>query len=203
VAVLGPIVVLQGPPRSGKSSIATALGDPWVNVGVDLFGRAVVPRRFRPGIGLRPGGERPDLEPLLPAFTAALFASAAAHSRRGRPVVVDVGLHEDHTRPLGLQARAAAVLTGLPVLVVGVRCPLEVVVRRRDAVPERYVGSAPGGGIPDVVRRWDEAVHTPGVYDLEVDTSVLTPEGVATAIRSRLAEGPPGTAIDVWARRSR
>jgi chloramphenicol 3-O-phosphotransferase len=56
--VPAPVVVLNGPPRSGKSSIAAALGDPWVGVGVDLFGRSVVPRRFRPGIGLRPGGEQ-------------------------------------------------------------------------------------------------------------------------------------------------
>jgi len=198
VAAPGPIVVLQGPPQSGKSSIATALGDPWVNVGVDLFGRAVVPRRFAPGIGLRPGGERPDLEALLPAFTAALFASAAAHSRRGRPVVVDVGIHEDHSRALGLRARAASVLAGLPVLLVGVRCPLDAVVRRRDAEPARYVGSSPGGGIPDVVRRWDEAVHTPGVYDLEVDTSVLDPGQCAEVIRRRLGERRAGSALRLW-----
>jgi chloramphenicol 3-O phosphotransferase len=195
--VPAPVVVLNGTPRSGKSSIAAALGDPWVNVGVDVFGRSVVPRRFRPGIGLRPGGERPDLVPLLPAFYAALFASVAEHSRGGRPVVVDVGIHEDHGRPLGLRARVAAGLDGLPVLLVGVRCSLEEVLRRRDADPESYVGS----GAPDIVRRWEVAVHTPGVYDLEVDTSVLAPGAGAAAISRRLAAGP-GTAIGVWARRS-
>jgi chloramphenicol 3-O phosphotransferase len=189
--VAAPVVVLQGTPRSGKTSIATALGEPWADVGVDLFGRAVVPRRFRPGIGLRPGGERPDLEPLLPALTAALFASAAVRSRRGQPVVVDVGLHDDHSRPLGLRAVAAAALGDVPVLVVGVRCPLEEVVRRRDADPDRYVGSLPGGGIPDVVRRWEAAVHAPGGYDLEVDTSVLDPSACADLIRRRVAEGVP------------
>ena len=199
MAAPGPIAVLNGTPRSGKTSIATALGHPWVNVGVDLFGRSVVPRRFRPGIGLRPGGERPDLEPLLPPFTAALFASAAAHSRRGRPVVVDIGLHEDHSTPLGLRSVAAAALDGLPVLLVGVRCVLEEIVRRRDADPAGYVGSSPGGGIPEVVRRWESAVHTPGLYDLEVDTSVLRPEACAAAIRRRLAEGPPGRCL--WAER--
>ncbi len=198
-----PIVVLHGAPRSGKSSIAAALGDPWVNVGVDLFDRSVVPRRCRPGIGLRPGGERPDLEPLLPAFCAALAASVAAHSRRGRPVVVDVGLHDDHSRPLGLRAVVASRLAGLPVLLVGVRCPPEEVMRRRDAGPGRYVTSAPGGGVPDVVRRWEEAVHTPGVYDLEVDTSLRSPAGCAEAIRYHLEAGPAPAALDVWAGRSR
>ena len=197
-----PVVVLNGAPRSGKSSIAAALGPPWAGVGVDLFGRAVVPRRFRPGVGLRPGGERPDLERLLPAFYAALVASVAARSRAAQPVVVDVGIHDDHSRPLGIRRVVAAGLAGLPVLLVGVRCPLEEVVRRRDADPAGYVGSTPGGGIPDVVRRWDAAVHTPGAYDLEVDTSALTPAAAADAIRRRLEHGPPGTALDVWAARS-
>jgi chloramphenicol 3-O phosphotransferase len=198
-----PVVVLNGVPRSGKSSIATALGHPWVGVGVDLFSRAVVPRGCGPGIGLRPGGERPDLEPLLPALYAALVASVAARSRSGRPVVVDVGIHDDHSRPLGLRALVAAGLAGLPVLLVGVRCPLEEVVRRRDADPVGYVGSTPDGGIPDVVRRWEAAVHTPGTYDLEVDTSVLDPAACAAAVRRRLEAGPPGTSLAFWARGSR
>ena len=202
VAVPAPVVVLNGAPRSGKSSIAAALGPPWSVVGVDLFGRAVVPQRFRPGIGLRPGGERPDLEALLPAFYAALVASVAARSRTGQPVVVDVGVHDDHARPLGIRALVAAGLAGLPVLLVGVRCPLEEVMRRRDADPTGYVGSSPGGGIPDVVRRWEAAVHTPGAYDLEVDTSTLPPSAGAEAIRRRLDDGPPGTALAVWAGRS-
>ena len=75
----GRIVVLNGAPRSGKSSIAAAIREsfagPWMNLGVDVFVRHVIPARHRPGIGLRPGGERPDLEPLLPALYAALYES--------------------------------------------------------------------------------------------------------------------------------
>jgi chloramphenicol 3-O phosphotransferase len=49
--------------------------------------------------------------------------------------------------------------------------------------------------IPEPVRRWQEAVHAPGIYDLEVDTSVLSPEACAGAIRRRLEEGPAPSAF--------
>ncbi len=41
------------------------------------------------------------------------------------------------------------------------------------------------------VRRWQEEVHKPGIYDLEVDTSVLTPRECAEAIRQQLDLGIP------------
>ncbi len=70
---------------------------------------------------------------------------------------------------------------------------------RRDAATAEgqrgYLGTAPDGSIPDPVLRWQEAVHTPGVYDVEVDTSVATPAECATTIRRRIEEGPP-TAFD-------
>jgi chloramphenicol 3-O phosphotransferase len=42
---------------------------------------------------------------------------------------------------------------------------------------------------------WQEAIHTPGIYDLEVDTSVLTPEACAEVIRQHLEHGPPPSAL--------
>ena len=64
----GQIVILNGAPRFGKSSIATAIQNVfdgvWMNLGVDRF-MSMTPERYQPGIGLRPGGERPDLEPLI------------------------------------------------------------------------------------------------------------------------------------------
>jgi len=62
-----------------------AFDEPWLNLGVDAFIKPpVLPARYWPGIGLRPGGERPDLEPLIPVWYAALYQSVAAHSRRTR-----------------------------------------------------------------------------------------------------------------------
>ena len=66
--------------------------------------------------------------------------------------------------------------------------------RRDEAVPEgpaRYVTTSPGGSVPDPVVRWQEAVHTPGIYDVEVDTSVASPAECATAIRQRVQQGAP------------
>jgi chloramphenicol 3-O phosphotransferase len=194
----GTIVVLNGTPRSGKSTIASAMQAAfdglWLNLGVDALSRAI-PNRVRPGIGLRPGGERPDLEPAVAVLFEALYACVVASSRAGLNVVVDVGHHEDYSSPLDTLGGAARRLQGLPAYLVGVRCPVETIMRRRDAGEpgreDRYVTSDPDGAVPEVVWRWERAVHSPGVYDLEVDTSTTSPEGCVAAIRRRLDEGPP------------
>jgi chloramphenicol 3-O phosphotransferase len=198
----GWVVVLNGAPRSGKSSIAAVIQEtfdgPWMNLGVDVFSQCVTPPRYRPGIGLRPGGERPDIEALIPALYAAFYDSVAAHSRQGLNVVADVGHHDAYSAPLRVLPDAARRLRGLPALLVGVRCPVEVIMRRRDGGQAgregRYVTSGPDGGIPAPVLRWQRHVHRPGVYDLEVDTSAVTPEAAAAIIRDRLA-GPPPSAF--------
>ena len=108
----GWIVVLNGPPRSGKSSIVDVIQEtfdgPWLNLGVDVFSQHVTPPRLRPGIGLRPGGgERPDIEKLIPALYAAFYDSVAAHSRHGLNVVVDAGHHDAYSVPMNVLPDAA------------------------------------------------------------------------------------------------
>lgn len=189
----GRIVVLNGTPRSGKSSIAAALQSEvpgrWINLGVDVLRRATPPN-LQPGIGLRPGGERPELEQALPGLFAALYESIAAHSRLGLDVVADVGHHDDYSRPLGMLPDCARRLAGLPAWFIGVRCPIDVVMHRRRAEPQGYES---GPGIPAPVARWQEAVHHPGIYDLEIDTSEMTPQAAAAAIAARIQQ--PGTAF--------
>jgi chloramphenicol 3-O phosphotransferase len=196
----GTVVVLNGTPRAGKSRIAAALqassGVRWLTFGVDAMA-TVTPAQWRPGIGLRPGGERPDLEDGVVVLFDALYSAVAAWSRAGLSVAVDVGHHDDYSEPLGILARTAVLLQGLPAYFIGVRCPVEVIMARRDADPGdaggqsgRYVTSEPDGSIPDVINRWERAVHNPGVYDLEVDTSTSAPEVCAAAILRRVDEGP-------------
>ena len=131
----GQIIILNGAPRSGKSSIVAAIQEtldgPWMNLGVDTFKERITPKRYSPGIGLRPGGERPDLEPLVVVFYAAMYESIAIHSRMGLHVVVDVGDHDAYATPRRILADCARRLAGLPALFVGVRCPTEVILERR------------------------------------------------------------------------
>ena len=198
----GQIVILNGPPRSGKSSIATAIQESfdgvWMNLGVDAF-KGMTPARFQPGIGLRPGGERPDLEPLVGTLYRAMYEAVAAHSRLGVDVVVDAGHHDSYSVPRDILGACARRLEGLPVLFVGVRCPVDV-VRERRRTTWGGVGYQEGGSVADPVRLWDEAVHTPGVYDLEVDTSRLRPRECADLIAARLRDGPPPEAFARLAR---
>src|SRR5262249_10429555 len=92
--------VLKGTPRSGKSRNAGAIQETfpgvWINLGVDRY-KPAAPERYQPGLGLRPGGERPDLEPLVALLYRALYGSIALHSRLGLSVVADVGHHEGHS----------------------------------------------------------------------------------------------------------
>ena len=114
----GQIVILNGTPRAGKSSIVSVIQDTfdgvWMNLGVDVFARGVTPKRYQPGIGLRPGrgpgpgGDNPAIQALLPAMYAALFWSIAAHSRLGLNVVFEGGLHGAHYTGRGHLGRIAA-----------------------------------------------------------------------------------------------
>lgn len=192
----GQIVILNGAPRSGKSSIATVIQNTfegvWINFGVDRF-KQMIPERYQPGIGLRPGGERPDLEPLIVTLYRAMYETIAQYSRLGLNVVVDVGHHDAYSVPRGILPNCARQLKGLPVLFVGVHCPLKVIMERRQAT--WHAGYADDGSVPKAVSLWQQAVHEPGIYDLEVDTSALSPEECANVIRQHLEDDPPPSAI--------
>jgi chloramphenicol 3-O phosphotransferase len=193
ISRLGQIVILNGVPRSGKSSIAAAmqatLEGVWMNLGVDVFAREVTPPRLRPGIGLRPGELDHPTAAYTPVLYAAMYESIAVHSRLGLNVVVDVG-HYDRV----ILADCARRLAGLPVLFVGVRCPIAEIMRRRNVGdPGRehaYLRGSAGDPVPEPVRRWQGAVHAGVSYDLEVDTSTLSPAACAEAIAARLLADP-------------
>jgi len=197
VTISGQIVILNGAPRSGKSSIADFMKNSfpgkWVNLGVDSCARWI-PERLQPGIGLRPGGERPDLEEPVVILYKGLYMSIAAHAKLGLSVVVDVGHHDSYSRPLGILPQCARQLSELPVLFVGVRCPIDVIWQRREQTWSQ-VREAADKELLAAVERWQQEVHSSWSYDVEVDTSVSSAQQCAEIIADRLSEGPPGKAF--------
>jgi chloramphenicol 3-O phosphotransferase len=114
-----------------------------------------------------------------------MYESMAARSPRGINVVADTTHHDHYSRPMRLVTKCARILGDLPVLVVGVRCPLDVVVDRREATWGRRRHE--DGSIPEAILRWQQDAHVPGVYDMEFDTSLLRPEEAAELIPERVA----------------
>jgi len=199
---LGQIIILNGTPRSGKSSIAAVIQDTfegiWINLGVDHY-MQMSPKRLHPSIGLRPGGEGPHLEEAIVRMYAGLYASIAAHSRVGLNVVSDVGHHDMYSQPRGILPACARRLEGLPTILVGVRCPIETIMERRRATNALPPDTSGDETVPAPVLRWQEQVHIPGIYDLQVDSSLLSPEACAQRIRAYLDSAQTPTAISTLA----
>ncbi|UYN98721.1 MAG: chloramphenicol phosphotransferase [Devosia sp.] len=185
----GRIVILNGAPRSGKSSLAKAVQAEvpgrWVNWGVDAF-NATLPETLFPGIGLRPGGERPDLEPTVKSLFAVYASTLVALAAAGFDVVADLGLHRHYASPFDPGALLDDAIGGLTVLRVGVDCDLDTIMARRNADPGSIY--AKGDEAPPPVLLWQSAVHDNRPYDLRLDMGHLTPSAGAAKIAARMGE---------------
>lgn len=204
--MLGTVVVLSGPSRAGKSTIAARIQETldgiWMHIGMDLHIQATPPR-YKPGVGLRPvrqedvrdvAGRVPytELVNAVPALYAGLYGSAAAHARNGLNVVMDIYHHDNYARPLGTLDIAKRELSGLPTLFVGVNAPLDVIWDRRGETWGQHRETA-DEDVRRAVRLHDVAAREL-TYDIELDTSELPPDECVDRIRRRLAEGP-GTVL--------
>lgn len=190
----GRIVILNGTPRSGKSSLARAIQadvpGTWLNLGVDGL-IASLPPQLMPGIGLRPGGERPDLEPEVVRLYQLLFDTIRLSAQAGFDIVADLGMHEDYSAPLDILSRAVKTIGPLRPLFVGIDCPIEEIMRRRNATPNGGLVSYLGGETPPApVLRWQDAVHAGKSYDLRLDMSMLSPSEGAAEVAQLLAQPP-------------
>lgn len=189
----GKIIILNGAPRSGKSSIVKVVQNTfdgiWLNIGVDMYVDHITPPGLQPGLGLRPGGEQPELESFVSDSYAALYESIAIHSKRGLNVIADVCHHDNYSRPLHILPGCAGILADHDVFFVGVKCAVEEIMRRRNKPGQdstrNYVTGTVETPVPPQVLLWEQ-VHVPGIYDLIVDTSSASAETCAELIRERL-----------------
>lgn len=192
----GRIVILNGVPRAGKSSLAqaiqTSVEGRWMIWGVDGF-NATLPPELLPGIGLRPGGERPDLEAHLPELFERYCGVLLGLAQSGCDVVADLGLHRDYAAPFDSKALLAERLSGIAVYFIGVDCKTEIIMERRNADSQNGL-YANGPGISALLKRWQAAVHSGTRYDLRLDMGVLSPAEGANRIAALLMS-PPSTPV--------
>ena len=152
----GDIIFLTGASSSGKSSIARVLQarlpGAFLHVQFDTF------------IEMLPEHDLPIFKRMADGF----HRSIAALSDAENPLIVDhVLVREDWTE------QCARLLADRYVLFVGVICPIEELERREAARDQRRQGFA---------RSQIDFIHVGKTYDIEVDTSRLTPEQAADDI---------------------
>jgi chloramphenicol 3-O phosphotransferase len=192
---LGTIILLNGTASSGKTSLAKAIQHsfdvPYLLVGIDLFWERMFPWAWagatsaawqhRPVSGTFPPKTAIVMTPFAHFVHSGLHHTVAALARIGHNVVVDhvlyavPDLHE-----------CLSLWQAFSVWLVGVQCPLEV-VRQRAAVRTDRSGWKEYRDV--VTWQFDEVhKHTRGLYDIEVDTSRLTPTECAFQIKQILDE---------------
>jgi chloramphenicol 3-O phosphotransferase len=184
----GTIILVNGSPSSGKTSIARAVqrtfDEPYLHLGADLLWMEMLPWEWA---GAPAGicrevpiddGPQPKiamcLEPFGKFAVSGLNQAIAALAEMGHNIVVDGICYE-----ASLLTEILTIWRSLPVWLVGVYCPLETILERAALRADRGSSYAPmATWIFDEVHR-----HTRGVYDLEVDTSQLTPTACALEIK--------------------
>lgn len=172
----GRIIFLNGTSSSGKSSIAeellALLDGPWFHFPVDAF------HAMRSKHPLPPDRLPEVLHRTWRGYHRAIAGMAAA----GNDLVVDHVLSEEWRLRDCLSLWAPQ-----DVVLVGVLCPREELERR-----ERARGDRP----PGLAARQLAQVHSHGIYDIECDTSTLSPTECARRIGEFLTRRPQPTAFE-------
>lgn len=174
----GHVIFLNGTPSSGKSTLARALREllsaPYFYLSLDDFRRQGYPERcWR-------GDDGTLFQHVLHGYLLSLRAMASIGHRVISEAVVTPGRLPMHL----------TIFADVPVLFVGVRCPLGEAQRRERARTDRL-----GGPIDLAVPDFDR-VHAHGAYDLEVDTSLLSPVEAAREAAAAIENWPTTTAFD-------
>jgi chloramphenicol 3-O phosphotransferase len=206
--ISGDVIVLNGPSSAGKTSVAQALQEimevPYFRLGVDDLGTAGPPGLMRfadegyaetpdyflmvyrnlPGEGSAPGARiysELRIGPNGMRVIAAMYSALAEIPRHGVNLIVDSVIFNEQVLREAVQA-----FRDLPVLFVGLHVPREVAERRERARGDRELGTAGA--------HYDR-VHGHGLYDLEFDTSMVTPLECAQQIKRAVVEGHPRMAF--------
>jgi len=184
MSTTGRIIFLNGASSSGKTTIGRALQESldelYLLVSADGF-LSQLPESFLSG------GRRFSVE--LPVLVHAFHASAAAQALAGMNVILDHVIQD-----LAWLDDCLSQFCDIEVLFVAIKCPLSELEKREVDRGNRSVGSA---------KFQYDRVHVHNTYDLELDTSVLSPEQCVSEIVDYVRSGKPVTAFDTLRRQRR
>lgn len=167
----GTIIFLNGTSSSGKTSIAKALQQaldtPALHVQVDTFTEMLPEGYLETAV---PEQRKETAARLISGFHRAVAALAEA----GNTVILD------HVVPSPSWWQECMTLFAPHRLItVGVHCPLPELEQREAARGDRH---------PGLARMQFERVHQHGAYQVEVNTSLLSPEACAGQIQTALLQ---------------
>jgi chloramphenicol 3-O phosphotransferase len=169
----GKIILISGTSSSGKSTLAKdlqkALGEPFLHLQLDSY------------IEMLP---RTDDREMFKRMVRGLNRSVAVMAEEGNNLIVDHVLVDNAWLNQLLE-----LLRGQYVLFVGLHCSLEELERRERERDARRQGFA---------RQQFESIHKGKVYDLELDTSVLSPEECVRRVVEFYTVKPPHAFQEMW-----
>jgi chloramphenicol 3-O phosphotransferase len=196
----GNIIFLNGTSSSGKTGIAKALqeilDDYYIHTGIDHYLERVPEKFHRLSDGKNPstaegflwvtpaGGNHVAEIRIGPAalrLFSGMYRAYAALASMGNNIIIDDVIFDPR-----VLKEAVSILYPFNVLFVGVKCPFEIADQREQERGDRSLG---------LVKAHYDLVHAHGIYDLEVDTSILTSLECANQIKNRLQNGPGPEAL--------
>jgi chloramphenicol 3-O phosphotransferase len=171
------VVFLNGASSSGKSSIAKALQSrietPCIHLCIDDYLSA-----YQKGLWKKQEVVRREWSNIIRGFHAAGAAIAGA----GNMVIMDDVLENDPP----WQDSILELFEGIDVFSVGIHCSLSELERREKERQDRRAGMA---------RKQFDQVHSKAIYDIEVDTSLLSSEECADWILAHMQKPRQPTAF--------
>jgi chloramphenicol 3-O phosphotransferase len=193
------IIFLNGTSSSGKTSISRALQklsqDPLIYTGIDSFFLEMLPPQFmihgaRAHDGLLFETTKDPEQPIklhIGEYGKRLFKAMPlcikALTDTGNKIIVDEVLFENNRL-----TDYREVLKDHIVYFIGIKAPVEVIEKREHERNDRVIGLS---------RSLIELVHSHGKkYDLEIDTSKMTPQEAAQTILEYIANNPNPSAFN-------
>lgn len=206
----GQIVVVNGTSGAGKTTTCATFArraeEPYLMFGMDLLVGTLFPARYTMFGTMKHIGYSPmAYGPMCMQALAAMHEMIAAASRVGQNMVVD---HLAFIDPPVLQD-AVWRMADVPVLFVNLKPSREVLEKRVkerqiDVIPAPIQEAMAAAG-PDILKALGEELaeaapwfyehaYANDIYDLELDSSAMSPDEACENIEARLREGP-GTAF--------